>query len=71
MNETSESSPPLPPFEQESARKKVRLAEDGWNSRDPLRVSQAYTKEGAHALLFLKIREREGRSLPERLVALD
>lgn len=43
MTETSEIRPPLPPFDQESARQKVRLAEDGWNSRDPLRVAQAYT----------------------------
>jgi nuclear transport factor 2 (NTF2) superfamily protein len=43
MNEASESRPPLPPFDRESATKKVRLAEDGWNSRDPVRVSLAYT----------------------------
>jgi nuclear transport factor 2 (NTF2) superfamily protein len=35
--------PPLPPFTQESAAQKVRLAEDGWNSRDPEKVAQAYT----------------------------
>ncbi len=35
--------PPLPPFTHESAVQKVRLAEDGWNSRDPVRVSLAYT----------------------------
>ncbi|MCY1537587.1 hypothetical protein D9M68_730870 [compost metagenome] len=35
--------PPLPPFTRESAIEKVRLAEDGWNSRDPQRVSLAYT----------------------------
>ena len=34
--------PPLPPFDRDSAVQKVRLAEDGWNSRDPERVSQAY-----------------------------
>lgn len=43
MTEISENKPLLPPFDQESARKKIRLAEDGWNSRDPLRVAQAYT----------------------------
>ena len=37
------SRPPLPPFTEESAREKVRLAEDGWNSRDPEKVSMAYT----------------------------
>ncbi|MDO5897853.1 MULTISPECIES: nuclear transport factor 2 family protein [Rhizobium/Agrobacterium group] len=35
--------PPNPPFTSESAAQKVRLAEDGWNSRDPVRVSLAYT----------------------------
>lgn len=41
----SESRPPLPPFTRETAIAKVRAAEDGWNSRDPARVSQAYTKD--------------------------
>lgn len=36
---------PLPPFTLETALQKVRLAEDGWNSRDPQRVSLAYTPE--------------------------
>jgi nuclear transport factor 2 (NTF2) superfamily protein len=35
--------PPLPPFTLETAILKVRLAEDGWNSRDPEKVSLAYT----------------------------
>lgn len=35
--------PPLPPFTQETAVLKVRLAEDGWNTRDPEKVSPAYT----------------------------
>jgi nuclear transport factor 2 (NTF2) superfamily protein len=37
--------PPLPPFTQESAAQKVRLAEDGWNSRDPEKVALAYTPD--------------------------
>ncbi len=37
------SRPPLPPFTQQTARQKVRAAEDGWNTRDPARVAQAYT----------------------------
>lgn len=37
--------PPLPPFTLETAAQKVRLAEDAWNSRDPARVSLAYTKD--------------------------
>ncbi len=35
--------PPLPPFTRESATQKVRLAEDGWNSRDPETVALAYS----------------------------
>ncbi len=37
--------PPLPPFTAETARQKVRLAEDAWNSCDPERVSLAYTED--------------------------
>jgi len=37
--------PPLPPFTEASAAEKVRLAEDAWNSRDPARVSLAYTPD--------------------------
>ena len=40
-----ESRPPLPPFTLESATKKVQAAEDAWNSRDPVRVSLAYTPD--------------------------
>lgn len=40
---TSETRPPLPPFSLESATQKVRAAEDAWNSRDPERVSRAYS----------------------------
>lgn len=37
------SRPPLPPFSEKSAKEKVRLAEDGWNSRNPKKVALAYT----------------------------
>ena len=40
-----EIRPPLPPFTEESARAKVRAAEDAWNSRDPARVALAYTPD--------------------------
>ena len=40
-----EPRPPLPPFSLESAIRKVRLAEDAWNSRDPERVALAYTPD--------------------------
>ncbi|RWA66854.1 MAG: nuclear transport factor 2 family protein [Mesorhizobium sp.] len=41
----SMSRPPLPPFTAETAAQKARLAEDAWNSRDPERVSLAYTED--------------------------
>ncbi len=37
--------PPLPPFTPATAAEKVRLAEDGWNSRDPDRIVLAYTED--------------------------
>ena len=37
--------PPLPPFTAETARQKVRLAEDAWNTRDPDRVVGVYTED--------------------------
>lgn len=40
-----EQRPPLPPFSEETAITKVRLAEDAWNSRDPERVALAYTPD--------------------------
>jgi nuclear transport factor 2 (NTF2) superfamily protein len=39
----NEARPPLPPFTLETAKKKVRAAEDGWNSRNPEKVSLAYS----------------------------
>jgi nuclear transport factor 2 (NTF2) superfamily protein len=39
------SRPPLPPFTHETAVQKVRLAEDGWNTRDPARVALAYSED--------------------------
>ena len=47
MNTDRSPRPPVPPFDLESARLKVRLAEDGWNSRDPERVAFAYTVDSA------------------------
>jgi uncharacterized protein len=38
---------PIPPFSELSAIEKVRLAEDGWNTRDPERVAQAYSLDSA------------------------
>ena len=42
---TDQQRPPRPPFTRDSAIEKVRLAEDGWNSRDPERVALAYTPD--------------------------
>jgi nuclear transport factor 2 (NTF2) superfamily protein len=41
----AETKPPLPPFTNETAAQKVRLAEDAWNSRDPDRVVLVYTED--------------------------
>lgn len=43
MSDEPASRPPLPPFSRQTAIQKIRLAEDGWNSRDPQRVSLVYT----------------------------
>lgn len=40
-----ETRPPVPPFTREDAIKKVRAAEDGWNTRNPERVALAYTPD--------------------------
>ena len=42
---SEESRPPIPPFDEESARTKVRAAEDAWNTRNPEKVSLAYTAD--------------------------
>jgi hypothetical protein len=42
---TIEPRPPFPPFTRETAIQKVRLAEDGWNSRNPEKVALAYTPD--------------------------
>lgn len=43
MSANLEIRPPVPPFTRETAIQKIRMAEDGWNSRDPQRVSLVYT----------------------------
>ncbi len=39
----SEQKLPLPPFTEETAKQKIQMAENGWNSKDPIKVSMAYT----------------------------
>jgi nuclear transport factor 2 (NTF2) superfamily protein len=41
----TEDRPPFPPFDAATAAQKVQAAEDAWNSRDPHRVSLAYTED--------------------------
>jgi nuclear transport factor 2 (NTF2) superfamily protein len=50
---------PLPPFTLESAKQKIQIAEDAWNSRDPVRVSMGYTvnSEWRNRNVFLNGRE--------------
>ncbi|WP_433803416.1 nuclear transport factor 2 family protein [Actinomycetospora sp. CA-084318] len=45
MSSSEEARPPFPPFDAESAGKKVRAAENAWNTRDPQKVSLAYTAD--------------------------
>jgi hypothetical protein len=70
--------PPVPPFTRETAVQKVRMAEDAWNSRDPERVSLAYTPDstwrnraeflvGRPALVSF-LRRKWARELDYRLV---
>ena len=54
-----EQRPPLPPFTLETAKQKVQLAEDAWNSKNPEKVSLAYTidTEWRNRDLFINGRE--------------
>jgi len=45
MSTNQNTRPPLPPFTRETASQKVRMAEDGWNTRDPERIALAYTPD--------------------------
>ncbi len=44
-DEKGGTRPPLPPFTEETARQKVKAAQDAWNTRDPEKVSLAYTPD--------------------------
>lgn len=50
---------PLPPFTEETAKQKIQMAEDAWNSKDPERVSKAYTidSEWRNRNIFIKGRD--------------
>ncbi|WP_047864498.1 nuclear transport factor 2 family protein [Rubrobacter aplysinae] len=43
MQQDEEPRPPTPPFDEETARQKVKLAQDAWNTCDPEKVAKAYT----------------------------
>jgi nuclear transport factor 2 (NTF2) superfamily protein len=45
MTNAEQPRPPFPPFDAETAAQKVRMAEDAWNTRDPEKVSLAYTPD--------------------------
>lgn len=45
MSAPEDPRPPLPPFDAETATRKVRMAEDAWNTREPARVAKAYTPD--------------------------
>ena len=67
-----ETRPPLPPFSLQTAIQKVRLAEDGWNSRDPARVAlEAYPGLLARSVLGARSYKSDDRArqTAERLLA--
>ena len=54
-----EKKHPLPPFTEETAKQKIQMAEDAWNSKDPIKVSMAYSadSEWRNRSEFLKGRQ--------------
>lgn len=54
-----EQKPPFPPFTEETAKQKIQAAEDAWNSKNPEKVSMAYTvdTEWRNRDLFINGRE--------------
>jgi len=54
-----EKKHPLPPFTEETAKQKIQMAEDAWNSKDPVKVSLAYSidSEWRNRSVFLKGRD--------------
>jgi len=68
LSAATESRPPLPPFTQQTAAQKVRMAEDGWNSRNPEKVALAYTADSVwrNRSEFLTGREQIRRFLEKK-----
>ncbi len=63
-----QTKPPLPPFSPETAAEKVQMAEDAWNSRDPIRVSMAYTvdTQWRNRALFINGRDEVQQFLADK-----
>ena len=63
-----EEKHPLPPFTEATARKKIQAAEDAWNSKDPMKVSMAYTQdtEWRNRSQFIRGREEVRAFLTEK-----
>ncbi len=55
-----EQKHPLPPFTEETAKQKIQMAEDGWNGKDPVKVSKAYSidSEWRNRNVFIKGRDQ-------------
>ena len=72
MNQMTHPSvrPPLPPFTSETAIQKVRMAEDAWNTRDPEKVSFAYTEDSCWRNRAEFVQGLTGRCLLDGLVEL-
>lgn len=70
--------PPFPPFDENAARTKVRMAENGWNGRDPVKVALAYTPDSiwrnraeflaGHDEIVTFLARKWGRELDYRLI---
>lgn len=63
-----QTKPPLPPFSLETAAEKVQMAEDAWNSQDPIRVSMAYTvdTQWRNRALFINGRDEVQQFLADK-----
>jgi nuclear transport factor 2 (NTF2) superfamily protein len=74
----TDTRPPLPPYTAETAAQKVRLAEDAWNSREPEKVSLAYTPDSkwrnraefvsGHAEIIQFLQRKWAREMDYRLI---
>ncbi|MCG3143444.1 MAG: hypothetical protein HONDAALG_00792 [Gammaproteobacteria bacterium] len=78
MTTNVEPRPPFPPYTRETAIRKVRMAEDAWNTREPERVALAYTPDSrwrnraefieGHAEIVRFLRRKWARELDYRLI---